>query len=213
VGRLRELGDQRQPLLDLLRASMSPTPVLTPSSCAIPPSDAYGSISGEAHVANFSVGPADPIGSPGPRIDISPVSSLVVTNTRAVPMRLHLWTRVRMLPFCEGSCQPDLKHELDIDGGGFVVTNQLIPGLGGAVALDPALGGDGTGNAVGINKLRAMGSESLVTISGGLLALPILAPGDAITIDHKLSLSYVGVWNATRLLFIFGGVTLLGVPA
>jgi len=192
---------------------MSPTPVLTPGSCGIPDAAAYGSIGGESVAFVFAVGPADPIGSPGPRIDISPISSLVVTNTKAVPMRLLLASGLRMLPFCEGDCQPDLNHELDVDGAGFLTANQLLPGMSGAHATDPLLGGNGTANPLGINTLRSMGTDDIVTGSAGAFGLPILAPGASISIDHKLSLSYVGAWNATRLGFIRGLVTVLGVPA
>jgi len=191
---------------------MSPA-IVTPGDCALPPSAQYGSIAGESAAFVFQVGPVDPIGAPGPRIDITPVSSLVVTNTKAVTMRLQIASGLRMLPFCEGDCQPDLNHEIDVDGAGFLTANQLLPGMSGAHATDPALGGNGTANPLGINTLRSMGTDDIVTGSGGAFGLPLLAPGASITFDHKLTLSYVGSWNATRLGFIRGLVTVLGVPA
>jgi len=187
--------------------------VLTPGDCALPPSAQYGSVAGESVAFVFEVGPVDPIGSPGPRIDISPVSSLVVTNTKAVPVRLLVAFGLRMLPFTQGSSQPDLKHEVDVDGGGFLPANQLLPGMSGASAEDPLLGGNGTANPLGINTFRSMGTDDIVTGSAGAFGLPILAPGASITFDHKLTLSYVGAWNATRLGFIRALVTVLGVPA
>ena len=191
---------------------MSPA-ITTPADCALPPAELYGSIAGESVAFVFQVGPVDPIGAPGPRIDISPVSSLVVTNTKAVTMRLLVAFGLRMLPFCEGDCQPDLKHEIDVDGAGFLAANQLLPGMSGAHATDPLLGGNGTANPLGINVLRSMGTDDIVTGSGGAFGLPLLAPGASITLDHKLTLSYVGSWNATRLSFIRALVTVLGVPA
>ena len=172
-----------------------------------------GVLSGSSLVFVLQIGTADPVGSPGPRVDVSPVSNFVFTNTKTVPLLLRADFLLKTSPFPQGSCQPDLQHEISIDSGPYNPVNQHIPGMSGAFASDPALGGDGTGNPAGINTFRSTMSDSVPVLSGGGVApLPFLAPGATITIDHKMTISYVGVWNATLLVFNAGIITMMGFP-
>jgi hypothetical protein len=161
----------------------------------------------------IAVGPVAP-SAPFVRTIIAGPTSTTFTNTTTRPLNLlaHTWLRSNMFP--EGSCFPDLKLQLQVDGGGYVDISQRIIGLAGTIGEDPAYGGDGTVLPFGLNAYQSADEAGLSDISGGFfMSLPVLQPGDSVDFDVQLDFGYVGSWNASLMLFNIGILTILGTPA
>jgi hypothetical protein len=159
------------------------------------------------------IGPVAP-SAPFVRTIVAGPTSTTFTNTTSRPLVLTAHSILRSNMFPEGSCFPDLKCQLQLDGGGYNDINQRIIGLSGTIGDDPAFGGDGTVLPFGINGYQSADEATLVDISNGLfMGLPILDPGESIDIDVQLDFGYVGAWNASIMVFNLGILTIVGTPA
>jgi hypothetical protein len=168
---------------------------------------------GQTHAFNLifapPFGPAPP-GPPGPNYYSSGLSTVSITNDGTTPMDVFALAYLQSTVFSQGSCQPDIKHEIDF-GFGLFPANQVLQGFSaGPVALDPVFGGDGSISPFGTNELHGSENSFNVLPISTILGSP-LAPAASFSVDHQMTQSYIGAWNASSVVITFAAFILMGV--